>query len=54
MSTKNEFQSLFCWKTLANECLFCSSFMSNSVSILVLLEDPRQPGVRGTVGESGG
>jgi len=37
------FQSLFCWKTLANENTLRNQQYLGRVSILVLLEDPRQP-----------
>jgi len=36
------FQSLFCWKTLANLCQLPLRAAGGGVSILVLLEDPRQ------------
>jgi len=38
----NRFQSLFCWKTLANRSTLLRKAGSIIVSILVLLEDPRQ------------
>jgi len=41
------FQSLFCWKTLANVRVYLLRVSKVRVSILVLLEDPRQHFGRG-------